>query len=228
MANNNILPLILFSDGTASQIVSIPTIEKDSDGVECLVFHLRPSKIQVNKFNIRDEDYDNEKEGLLVRTFPKVECIGLGEGYVEKDLVEWFNHLTKLGYILNEFIGSEDFQKFNELTKKVIKKKKLSVGVIKLTDNPQSKYHYFCLSDLNNGGSAVAKHFSELLMENVRLQKENFRLKGYVERLTYDIQLQSTQEEESLKNIMSKVDIVGKPSPQPPTNEEQASKDQHY
>ena len=109
-----------------------------------------------------------------------------------------------------------------------MKKKKLSVGVMKLTNNPQSKYHYFCISDMNGNQTAVAKHFAELLMENKRLQKENFRLKGYVERLTYEGQIQATQEEEHLKRTMQRVDIVGKPSPQPPTPEEQAGKDSNF
>lgn len=228
MAAETIKPLLLFGDGTVSQVIGIPHERVDEEGVVSLVFHLKPSKIQVAKFNLRYEDYDNPQEGILAREFPKVECLNLGEGYVEKDFLEWFKMIMKLNYVLTPFMGDKHFQELKKLTEAIVKKKRISAGVMKLTNNPQSKYHYFCLQDLNGGITAVSKHFAEILMENMRLQKENFRLKGYVERLTYESKMFCTQEEESLKRQMDKVDIVGKPSPQPPTNEELAGKDQNY
>lgn len=226
--NNTIKPLILFGDGTVSQVLSVPHEEINEEGIVSLVFHLRPSKIQVSKFNLKYSDYDDPKEGILYRAYPKVECLSVGEGYIEKEFIEWYGMLCRLSYALEQFMGDEHFQELKKLTEKIMRKKKLSVGVMKITNNPQSKYHYFCISDVNGNQTAVSKHFAELLMENKRLQKENFRLKGYVERLTYESKQYSTQEDEYIKRQMDKVDLISKPAPQAPTNEELAGKDQNY
>jgi hypothetical protein len=221
----------LFCDGSVAEIIGIPRETIDEDGIRQVIFNLRPRPSVLRKYPLRfPEDFDNLQNQTVKRAYYLIDTLPLGESPINKRYLKLAKMMEELSYALKPMMGEGKFLEFkNELKEFSISNRAL-LGVMKITNDPQTEFQYLVFNDFNGLPTKVSNVFSDFTNTIKNYEKRINTLEGANAQALDDVKTSRTEILERLKQNKEESNILGEKRnyETQPSNEELASRDQSY
>jgi len=222
---------ILFGDGSTALIRGVPRETLNEDGVSEIVFNLEPRPSVIRKFGLRfPEDYDDQKNQTIKRSYYSIDCMPLGESPINKEYLRLAKMMEDLTYALKPMMGEGKFLEFKNALKKFSMTNRALIGCMKITDDPQTEFQYICFNDFNGNPTKASNILIALTETNKNLQKELFSAGAKVARSMELVKVARSEIQEHLKQTKSESDTLGEKRvyDTQPSQEDLAARDQNY
>lgn len=228
---NKINHFLVMGDGHRALIFGTPTETTNLDGIKTMVFELIPTEALKNKFKLVYPDaYSDLKNQTLLREYPIVDEIPLGNARVDYDLLKLAEYINRFSHVLKPMMGDKDFRDFKDLVDKLNKQYKYLKGVIEITKDPQAPFQYFCFNDLN-GNITKASGILSAMSNTIKNQdKHIFSLEGKNARQIENVRIAGSEVLEHIKQNKQESNVLGEKRVYntQQSQEEQAGQDQSY